>query len=202
MKRYIFFFIFIFASISPTALIQAELLTFDDLPYPILPTGYEGVGLLRDYGGLEFTGHYADPLKLYANTGDTVWLNAAVSEPYVVFNPAGTLTISKSEGTFNFISAYFISLQNVLNSDNVTLRGFRDGIMEYNLTVELSNLSPTLIYACFWGIDTLNFTGHTKGGAGGGQVRVSHSLGPWITLDLTPFQSPNLPTCFFLVLAW
>jgi hypothetical protein len=135
---------------------SAGLITFDDLPTisdakPV-PSGYKGL----EWDNVYYSDEYRE---------GSGYDHGRVSLPYAAFN-AYADPMSIEGDLFYFESGYFNSAWN--NNLYIYVKGYRDGILEYETTFQESPLTPTF-REFGWTVDKLVFNsyGGTNAGVGG-----------------------------------
>jgi hypothetical protein len=150
MKRKIFVFVFTgFSLLSMNSLVNATVLTFDDITNNVIGN----TDLPANYGGFSW-GNVGYFHKDYAtsNYPTSNYANGVLSGNYAAYNSFGGTAIV-SNGLFDFTGAYFTS---AWNDDNfITVSGYNGATELYSRVIEL-DLVPTQWYQFdFTGIDKL-----------------------------------------------
>jgi hypothetical protein len=138
---------------------EPATLTFDDITKAATKAIHNGYG-----GGLQWNRFaVADGDRATVCAGcENGYANGRVSGDYVAYIPGGgpTEVTSPAGWTFDFTSVYLTRA----NDRFVQVRGYTDGELRYDRTVELS-FTPTLFTFDYLGVDRLVFD--SKGGTAG-----------------------------------
>lgn len=130
---------------------KATVLTFDDLP--ALGNGTYAQ-IVSPYGGLDWSSSW-----YYMNTTDRNdgYANGTVSGDYVAFN-AGADDVFIYDGVFDWDGAYFTAAS--VDDLKIDIKGYYEGVLQYNKTLSVKTDSATLFAANWAGIDMLTFSSY------------------------------------------
>jgi hypothetical protein len=155
---------------ATAAAVRADLITFDDVPDPLL-----GEEITDGYHNLDWsTFHFLDTSTEFSNFGPQGYSNGTISPTNVAVNDFGhAATISSmTAGTyFDVISGYFTGGWN--DNLSITVDGYKDSSEVYTTTFVVNSTGPSFETLNFTGIDTITFTssggtphGYPSGGSG------------------------------------
>jgi hypothetical protein len=158
------------ALVAPAGTAFGDIITFDDLPYPVA-----GIPVITNgYANLQWNNFN------YLN-GTTIvpsgYENAVVSANNVAFNNNGN-PAQISGGEFNLISAYLTGAWN--DGLSVQVQGFLSGNLAYDRTYTVNTTGPTLINFDFVGVDQVVFS---SSGGTPNPAYAGHGLGAQFAMD-------------------
>jgi len=133
------------------------VITFDD----ISDNGY-GTEIPSNYGKFNWSGFYVLNVSAYPSN-PSGYLNGMVSANNVAYNGYGNDANISSTRPFNFKSAYLTGAWN--NELNVTVQGYKKGVLKYTKSTILSVYHPTKVDFNFDDVDNVVF--HSEGGIQG-----------------------------------
>ncbi len=142
--------LFCFSAIGIT---KAGVLTFDD-------TDYQGTywgDLGSTYGGFNWSNHF----DVYYGPGisEPGYDAGTVSGDYAAFNSYGE-DVSTSDGTFDWIGAWFNDPLGNQKYEEIKLTGYSEGVKLYEEILTLSYATPIWYQADWTGIDKIKFDPH------------------------------------------
>lgn len=155
-----------------------------------IPDGYGGL-IWHDIGGpLDDPFNIIDGAAVFAQSG---YENGTVSGSYVAFNPSFAAATVRDFARFNFRSAYLTAAWTV--GLEITVQGFRDGLLVAAQTAVVDAFAPTEITFNFLDIDKLEFSSACPSGcsdAGLGNSGLQFAMDDF-TFDVTSAPEPRLP---------
>ncbi|HEY4760683.1 MAG TPA: PEP-CTERM sorting domain-containing protein [Thermoguttaceae bacterium] len=137
-------------ALNGATIVQAEMLTFDDLPAPPI----QGQAIPDDYGGFQWINyHYLDGNN--NNYYPSGFQNSVVSQNNVIYNGFGS-TAAIYDGLFMFNSAYFTAVCN--DGLHVRVDGYKSGSKTNSQELIVNTDVPTLVNFNWPNIEMLKFT--------------------------------------------
>jgi hypothetical protein len=124
--------------------ITTQTLTFDDV------SPYEYVIISNGYGGLQWNNFF-----IQNGSRSPGFYRGAVSQPNVAFDGLGAPASISSDALFTLRSAYLTAVY--VNSQQISVQGFRNGSLIYNNTYDVNDNAPTLINFNYVGVDRVTF---------------------------------------------
>jgi hypothetical protein len=124
--------------------ITTQTLTFDDV------SPYEYVIISNGYGGLQWNNFF-----IQNGSRSPGFYRGAVSPPNVAFDGLGNPASISSDALFTLKSAYLTAVY--VNSQRISVQGFKNGSLIYNNTYDVNDNAPTLINFNYVGVDLVTF---------------------------------------------
>src|SRR5260370_32473523 len=124
--------------------ITTKTLTFDDV------SPYEYVIISNGYGGLQWTNFF-----IQNGSRSPGFDRGAVSQPNVALDGFGDPASISSDALFSLKSAYLTAVY--VNSQRISVQGFRNGSLIYNNTYDVNDNAPTLFHFNYRGGDRVTF---------------------------------------------
>jgi hypothetical protein len=125
------------------------VLTFDDIGTPT-----NGESIPDGYGGL----HWSEFGYQSCSRNSGGYNNGCVSGDYIAYNFGGDPAKVVADGSFDFIGAYLTAAWRI--GLNITVEGYRDGMLVHSQTVVVDYYGPTWFGFNFMNIDKVRFNSY------------------------------------------
>ena len=128
--------------------------------FDILPAYYYAVS--NGYSGLNWSNFYAGSSTLTPNSG---WSAGVISQSNVAGNGGGVTATITQTNPFNLISSYVTAVFS--SSQQFEIQGYNAGVLLYDTTNNLSDITPTNFQFDYIGVTEVDFISLLSGSPGG-----------------------------------